>query len=140
MFPLFVLPRHLRDSDFGCIPRSRRFLDGHPPVSRKTGLWRFQLVMAAAQNAAYGSSLSPPRLQQLREAVASYRAAHSFQTDELFQMWAPAIAEQQKVDLSLPGAMENLYASLATDALLHNKGENVIPLGRLGASPPGSGF
>eukprot|EP00959_Pyramimonas_sp_CCMP1952_P124171 2596473-Pyramimonas_sp.AAC.1 len=32
MLPLFGLPRHIRLSDFGRIPRSRLFMDGRPPA------------------------------------------------------------------------------------------------------------
>ena len=88
--------------------------------------------MAAAQNTLYGSTLSPPRLAQVREAVTQYLDSTTQDQDSLWQLLCPAICEQLKVDSSVSGRVEELYQSMRTNAMLYSKGEKVIQTG-LGA-------
>ena len=46
--------------------------------------------MAAAQNCVYGSTLSPPRLQQIRECVEEY-FEHCTPSDPYFQFYLPQL-------------------------------------------------
>eukprot|EP00959_Pyramimonas_sp_CCMP1952_P289493 6055087-Pyramimonas_sp.AAC.1 len=55
-----------------------------PP--RNSQLWRFQIPMVTAQNCVHGSTLSPPRLAQLRETVLEHLAKNDASTDALFQL------------------------------------------------------
>ncbi len=96
-----------------------------PPYCRRSGLYRFVISMAAAQNAAYGSTLSPPRLQQVRECCQEYWASVSIENGALWSLHAPQIAEQLGVDVTIPGEMAKLYASMKKSALLHKKGDKV---------------
>ncbi len=79
--------------------------------------------MAAAQNAIYGSTLSPPRLQQVRESVTQYMDATTIEQDALWQLLAPAICEQLQIDTSIPGSVEKAYNDMRTNAMLYSKGE-----------------
>ena len=97
--------------------------------SRKAGLYRFVVAMSAAQNAAYGSTLSPPRLQQLKECFNSYREGITMEQDAVFMLFAPLIAKQLCVDTSVPGNLEKMYKDIADCSILANKGERVPWLG-----------
>ncbi len=94
--------------------------------ARRSGLYRFMIIMAAASNMVYGSTLSPPRLAQLREALSCHFANFTSDSDPLFLLWGHSIAAQSKRDASLPGAMDELYKALQTSELLASKGEKVI--------------
>ena len=95
-------------------------------LARRSGLFKFIVLMAAASNMVYGSTLSPPRLAQLREAVASHYEAFTSDTGPLWLLWGNSIATQRKVDCSLPDAMKKLSASLKNSELLQTKGDKVI--------------
>ncbi len=69
--------------------------------------------------------MSPPRLAQLRQAVAEHFKTFSVNTDPLWAIWGNLVALQAQVDTSVPGAMEKLYKSMATHVLLRNKSEKV---------------
>ena len=88
--------------------------------------------MAAGQNATYGSTLSPPRLAQLRQIFAQYRESVTMDQDVIFQLWAPMIAKQLRIDTSQEGEMERMYEHLADTPLLANKGEKARLLGPFG--------
>ena len=81
--------------------------------------------MASAQNASYGSTLSPPRLQQVRESVHQYLESTTMETDSLWQLLGNEVCAQQKVDATIPGQMEKVYKSLRDNKLLWSKGEKV---------------
>ncbi len=93
--------------------------------ARRAGLYRWQILMCAAQNCVYGSTMSPPRLAQIRQACHDHFAAHSVHNDPLFQLYAPSMASQMKIDSSVPGRMEAMYAGLKDSQLLWTKGEKV---------------
>lgn len=63
-------------------------------------LWTHQVLMSAASNCVYGSTLSPPRLQQIRECVAEY-----FDTctpdDPYFQFYLPHLLEQLRLGIAM---------------------------------------
>ncbi len=99
------------------------------PCARRAGLYRWQVAAAAAQNALYGSTLSPPRQQQVREAVQQYMDSTTMEQDALWQVMSRDICDQMKVDTSVVGAAEELYASMRTHSLLFTKGERVSRLG-----------
>ena len=62
---------------------------------------------AVAQNCMYGSTLSPPRLDQVRDAVREY-FENATVSDENFQFWLPYLAKSLKLkaDISAEGADE----------------------------------
>eukprot|EP00973_Karenia_brevis_P076318 10599623-Karenia_brevis.AAC.1 len=62
-------------------------------VLKKAGLWSHCIVMSAASNCVYGSTLSPPRLAQLRESVQSWLLLNSWDC-EIFQYYLPHIVRQ----------------------------------------------
>ena len=102
-----------------------RFQCASPLPTRRAGLYRWQILMCAAQNCVYGSTMSPPRLAQIRQACHDHFAAHSVDNDPLFQLYAPSMASQMKIDSSVPGRMEAMYAGLKDSQLLWTKGEKV---------------
>lgn len=63
-------------------------------------LWSHAILMSAGHNCVYGSSLSPPRLAQIRECVEEYFETRN-PTDEFFQMFLPFLVEQLKLGVSL---------------------------------------
>ena len=70
------------------------FLARPPPPTRHTKLYRFQTLMVAAQNCAHGSTLSPPRLDQVRQAVQDHLKQNTVNTDSIFQMFLPHMKKQ----------------------------------------------
>ena len=65
-------------------------------------MYRFLVVMCAAANCVYGSTLSPPRLAQLRETLKDHQeACVSSANDQLFQLYLPWMRKQMKQDSSL---------------------------------------
>ena len=71
----------------------------HPPPARGGG-WAGQVLMTAAGNCVYGSTLSPPRLQQIQETVDEYFATQN-KSDSLFQFWLPHLIKSLKLDFDL---------------------------------------
>ena len=69
--------------------------------------------------------MSPPRLQQLQEAVKDHFTQYTSATDPLFQLWGHEIALSMKKDPSLPGVLEEVYESLKDHEILRKKGERV---------------
>ena len=98
-----------------------------PPASffRHSKLWKHQIIMMAAQNAMYGSTMSPARLKQVQQAFASYRASCTLQSDSLFSLYMADIAGQMQIDLTAPDAAEDLYNSIPDHELLRSKCERV---------------
>ena len=86
-------------------------------------MYRFMICVAAAQNALYGSTLSPPRLQQVREAAFQYMNSTTLEQDSLFQLLCPEIMAQLKVDAAVPGKVEEVYRGMREHKLLFSKGE-----------------
>eukprot|EP00959_Pyramimonas_sp_CCMP1952_P145246 3041099-Pyramimonas_sp.AAC.1 len=81
--------------------------------------------MCAAQNCVYGSTLSPPRQKQIRDAVWAHMDSMTAETDALFQMHLPFIAQQMGMDISSADAVEELYTSLRHCELLRKEGERI---------------
>jgi len=67
---------------------------------KESGLWPFMVLMTAAGNCAYGSTLSPPRLQQVRESVSKYFSRRT-PSDALFQSFLPFLVDQLGLGVSL---------------------------------------
>ena len=86
------------------------------------------ICVAAAQNALYGSTLSPPRLQQVREAFQEYHDATTQEQDALFHLFLPEICKQRKLDSTSPAEVQTLWKDLRTSPLLFKKGEKAIQL------------
>ena len=114
---------------------------------RRCGLYKFMVTMAAGQNMAHGSTMSPPRLQQVQEACQDHFETFTVHTDPLFQLWGPQIAFCMRKDSSLPGVLEEIYESMKTHELLQKKGEKVpgiwfqsAPTSHRAAWPWGMGF
>ncbi len=97
-------------------------------AQRKSGLYRFMICAAAAQNALYGSTLSPPRLQQVREAAFQYMNSTTLEQDSLFQLLCPEILAQLKTGAGIPGKAEEVYKSMREHRILYSKGEKVFQL------------
>ena len=104
--------------------------------ARRAGLYRWQVCVAAAQNALYGSTLSPPRQQQVREAVLQHMDSTTMEQDSLWQLLCPEICSQMKIDASQPGKVEELYESMRTHSLLYAKGERALRLGPCAPKSP----
>lgn len=87
---------------------------------KQCGLWRHTLSMMSAMNAAYGSTMSPPRLQQIRDATVEYMQTADPTTDPWFQFWLPHIIKQQGGDLQLcsEGAATQVW-QLVKDSAFH---------------------
>ncbi len=83
------------------------------------------VTMAAGQNMAYGSCMSPPRLQQIQEACAEHFSLYTSETDPLFQLWGHEICKALQVDSTQPDVMAQVYEGLKTHDLLTKKGERV---------------
>ena len=66
---------------------------------KQLGLWHHMLAMMGAMNCAYGSTMSPPRLQQVRDTVAEYMQLANPHTDAWFQHWLPFILEELGIGL-----------------------------------------
>ncbi len=103
-------------------------------------MYKFMVTMAAGQNMTHGSTMSPPRLQQLQEACKEYFSIFTCSTDPLFALWGPNIAKAMGKDPSMAGAMEEIYQSLKVSELLQKKGERVnSPTAKAGRSVTGLG-
>ncbi|CAK0866508.1 unnamed protein product, partial [Prorocentrum cordatum] len=91
---------------------------------KQRGLWRHSLRVMSAMNCACGGTLSPPRLQQIREAAAEYMSTVNCRTDPWFQFWMPHIVKQQKldIDISADDASEKVWRVLQTAPILWWKG------------------
>ena len=63
--------------------------------------------MTVAQNCLHGSTLSPPRLQQIRDTVKEYFVTATV-SDEYFQFWLPflVVSLQLRLDTAAEGAAE----------------------------------
>jgi hypothetical protein len=59
---------------------------------KQCGLWRHILQVMSAMNSAYGSTMSPPRLAQIREAAQEYMENVDYRSDPWFNHWLPHIA------------------------------------------------
>ena len=57
--------------------------------------------MMSAMNTAYGSTMSPGRLQQIRDTVEEYMKLANPLTDPWFQLWLPHLVKQLAPDLSM---------------------------------------
>ena len=62
-------------------------------VVKEVGLWRHVLSLMTAMNVAYGSTMSPPRLEQVRNTVSEHFKDHSCE-DPLFQVMLPHLVRQ----------------------------------------------
>ncbi len=94
-------------------------------LARRAGLYRWQICMAAAQNCLYGSTLSPPRQQQVREACMQYWEGTTLEQDSVFQMLCPFMCKQMKIDSNDPIKVDSFYRNLRNHSLLWAKGERV---------------
>lgn len=65
---------------------------------KEVGLWRHMLGMMSAMNTAYVSTMPPPRMQQVRDAVEEYMRSADPLTDGWFQVWLPHILRQMGSD------------------------------------------
>ena len=63
-------------------------------------LWTRQVLMVVAANCVCGSTLSPPRLQQIRECVEEFFDTAS-PSDPFFQYHLPYLVEQLKLGIAL---------------------------------------
>ena len=72
---------------------------------KAVGLWSHEVHMVTNQNVMYGSNLSPPRMEQIRNCVEDYYEDNG-PGDPWFQLHLPHIAKQMCpfVDLKQPGA------------------------------------
>ena len=70
-------------------------------ILKRSSLWKFIVLMTAANNCVYGSMLSPARLFQIREAVLDY-FRHTNPLDcPLFMSALPHLVEQLKLDVDM---------------------------------------
>ena len=90
---------------------------------KHTGLWRHMLSMLSAMNCAYGSTMSPPRLQQVRDAVSEYMTFANPATDAWFQLWLPHIIDQLGLSFSPAddSAAEQVWENLRDSPMLWYK-------------------
>ena len=91
-------------------------------------LWPHVLLMAAAQNVAFGSELSPNRLLQIRQAFTEYQKIMSYQTCPIFHQFLPRILAEQGQHhlLHMQGlAEQEIWESMLSDPVLCNMGERV---------------
>ncbi len=86
-------------------------------------MFKFMIMMAAASNMVYGSTLSPPRLAQVQQAIECHFNTFNINNDPLWAIWGPFVALQARVDTSVPGAMEKLYKGMKHHPLLKSKSE-----------------
>jgi hypothetical protein len=75
--------------------------DGCKESLKQTGLWRHMLHMMTAMNTAYGSSMSPVRLDQIRQCATEYMDTVSPATDPWYQFWLPHMVRQYGSHLSV---------------------------------------
>ena len=75
------------------------------------GLWRHETLMASVQNIMYGSQMSPPRMEQIKDTVAEY-FSYADETDEWFQLHLPNIIEQLFPDKAItdPGVDKDIFS------------------------------
>jgi len=83
-------------------------------------LWSTIVRYAAGNNCVFGSTLSPARLLQIKEAVAEYFEQHD-ETDEYFQYYLPMLCEQMKLDVTLgdAGCDKVLVATITAMVTVH---------------------
>lgn len=67
---------------------------------KRSKLWTHQVLMSAAANCVYGSTLSPPRLQQIRECVEEFFET-STPDDPYFQSYLPLLVDQLRLGVQL---------------------------------------
>ena len=74
------------------------------------GLWKHLVIVTSAQNCVHGSTLSPPRLQQIRECVQDHMRHSTPNTDEYFLQLLPDMIDQLElpIDCASEGAAEDL--------------------------------
>ena len=65
------------------------------------GVGWVQVLMVSAQNCVYGSSLSPPRLAQIRDCCIEYFDHINPETDEYLQWWLPQLVTALRLDFDL---------------------------------------
>lgn len=88
---------------------------------REAGLWGHELMMIAAMNVAYGSTYSPPRLAQLREAATEYLTNTNPHECPVPQDNLGALLHEQGLDVRPedPGAIEFVRAGCEGWGLSH---------------------
>ena len=67
---------------------------------KNVGLWKNTVLYCTATNVVYGSTLSPPRMVQIRETLQEYFRLES-QTDGYFQMHLPILVQQLPLDVDI---------------------------------------
>ena len=112
------------DCDFDLSHGLQRSAQG---ALKAAGLWNFQVAMVAAQNCVYGSTLSPPRLAQVREAMQEHMDATPLSEDALLQLQLPYICKQLGVnfDVSADGQDLDVHAMIRNHKMLYNKFDKV---------------
>ena len=83
--------------------------------------------MASAMSCAYGSTLSPSRLSQLRATTAEYMSLATPESDSWFQFWLPHIIRQQGFAMAASdsGAAQYVWDLLADAPILWCKSAEV---------------
>ena len=64
--------------------------------------WGAQVLMTATGNVLHGSSLSPPRRQQIKDCMAEYWS-HATPSDPYLQYWLPFIVETLQLQSEFAG-------------------------------------
>ena len=68
---------------------------------KEVGLWREVLLYCSAVNCVHGSALSPPRLQQLREATIEYLTNMNVKSCAIFHDALPKVVKGMDLDIDM---------------------------------------
>ena len=68
---------------------------------KSANLWKFVIVMTAANNCVYGSLLSPGRMFQIQQAVASYMEHTNPMECQFFFYHLPFLIVQLELDVKM---------------------------------------
>ena len=82
---------------------------------KEVGLWREQLLYCSAVNCVHGSPISPPRLQQLREATVEYLTNMDVKSCAIFHDALPKVVAGMELDIDIAGdtAVEECQLAIA---------------------------
>ena len=96
-------------------------------VLKAAKLWGHAVLYSAASNCVYGSTLSPPRIQQVRESVQHCMDGCSAGEDEHFMSILPLLVEQMPLQFSLADddVANKVYKAVRGHKLLYTKGQKV---------------
>lgn len=108
------------DLSHGCWNDTRKAL-------KSTSMWPHVLLTIVAYNVPYGTTFTPSRLKQMREAVKEYQQLASPDTCPVFLHFLPLIMEDRGMPASAAeeGWVEELWESLPDADLLWKKGDKV---------------